>query len=165
MLATATSDFKIQSFAADIQQFIVVNPPLALQKRFDARMKAFNRCSLLLFHDTPLYNLRSILLNGLLSVNYYLWTAEQLGYSYGFAYKDWIREESWKESPYKYWGVLLGLEVAGEKSNGTVHTFRDIDSVMVRYMFLLTPLYNYSPPPERATLEPAMLAAFEKLRA
>jgi hypothetical protein len=116
ILAPATGDMIIPGFAPDIQQFIVVNPPAVLQKRFDARMNASKGHSLILFHGTSLYNLRGILLKGVLPIYQYLWAAEHPSYSYNYAYRDfpWA-VKSWKHTLYKDWGVLLGLEVAGEK--------------------------------------------------
>jgi hypothetical protein len=116
----------------------VVNSPAALQIRFDLQINASEGRYLLLFHGTPLYNLRSILPKHLMPIHpleedrALLWTAETPEYSYEFAYKDFMKEQPCKGTSHKDWVAQLGSEVAGKGSNyGAVHTFRDVNSVML----------------------------------
>jgi hypothetical protein len=58
ILAPAAGGMVIPGFAPDIQQFIVVNPLVALQNRFDVWMKAVKGRSLPLFYGAVLRNLQ-----------------------------------------------------------------------------------------------------------
>ncbi len=86
-----------------------------------------------------------------------------------------------EETPFKNWGVLLGVEVVGAKKNSTsIYTFPpvnsvklgkktviEVDSVMVRYVFLLPPPGNpqFAQAPPRDVVEPALAKTFKKIRA
>jgi len=182
MLAPATGDMIIPGFNAAVQQFIVVKPPSKLQNQFNTRMEASNGESLVLFHGTGIHNLRSILLKGLLPITGLLWAAEHPHYSWNFAWRGMIPgSATWGKAPFENWGVLFGVEVAGAKKNcKTIYTFPpvnsvklgkktviEVDSVMVRYVFLLlppdTPQFAQAPP--RDVVEPALAKAFKKIRA
>lgn len=136
---------------------------------------------MLLFHGTPLHNLRSILRKGFYKSSYErgVWLALNPSYSFDFINKYPSPIEAiWPNSPYLNYGALLGCEVAGSgeplmsRSTGMgthhpIHVVSELRSVIVRYVFLL-PLRTITTTkanmPLRSMVERAMLAGFANMR-
>jgi hypothetical protein len=176
-LVRATGDLEISGFPDSVHQFIVVKPVPALQGPFDAHMKTDSPRSIVLFHGTPLANLRSILSTGFRGARG-LWMAAEPAISYGYAAKACygIPNSSiieWTGGPYpnSQVGALLGCEVSGKGRplGHGIHVILNLKSIMVRYIFLLPfgdgrECVDYSKAPARAVVEPAIRAAFTKIR-
>ncbi|KAF8865651.1 hypothetical protein BDZ45DRAFT_417725 [Acephala macrosclerotiorum] len=116
------------------------------------------------------------------STSYDYATSESRGYSVDRAGRSAADEPvkyggRWKYDPYQNRPLLFGCEATGqgrEQPGGAFHVVTGLKSVIARYIFLLGPPaavgYPYYPragdiAPLRATVEPAMVAAFGKIRA
>ena len=82
--------------------------------------------------------------------------------------------DTWNDSPYKRYGLLLRCEVLGEgyRINNTselassrVHVVKDFESIMPRYLLLIPPDLGEDYIPSRETVTPRMLSTFRKIEA
>jgi hypothetical protein len=124
--------------------------------------------STMVWHGTPIPNVHSILRGGFkVSVDGYVWSAEDavISYDYSFKYAVWQDSvtRTWKNSPYKGWGVLFVFEAAGGGQrvsywgpNYFACVMKEPDSILVRYIFLLFPkeFATKHRAPERRKTEP-----------
>ena len=196
--ATSRSGLKIPGFTKWVYQFILASPASAHRDRFSKQLKKAKGKSILLFHGTPLQNLQSILRNGFVQADHRafgsgLYMAEEPSYCYRYATRKTRQEGSepygpqyqdvpaklnrtWPHTPFKIVGALLGCEVAGNGQPVThshepgVHVIRALDSVMIRYIFLIpgtstaAGLAAAAGAPKRAEVEQAMTAAIKVIR-
>ncbi|RDW95268.1 hypothetical protein BP5796_01031 [Coleophoma crateriformis] len=141
----ASGSFHITGMPRDVQQFVLTQPTAALQARFMNAKLGANGRSCVLYHGTPLSNLRSIISTGFIpaydvSHGRGLFLAEDPSISYWYATMRPVMEE-WRNTPFASFGAILGCEVSG---NGRpisphIHCVNVLSSVMVRYIFLVTP--------------------------
>jgi hypothetical protein len=177
VLAPAPADMKIPGFKVNVHQFIVVQQDETLQAAFDEQMNLSSGKSGMVWHGTPISNVRSILRDGFAtSKDGFIWSAEDAEISYDFSFRFAIYPQyepiaRWGGCPYKSWGALLGCEVAGGGQRtpytGTKYArlIKNPASIIVRYILLLPPSeYPANQVPKRNAVEPTMVAAFKKIR-
>ncbi|ESZ97860.1 hypothetical protein SBOR_1736 [Sclerotinia borealis F-4128] len=166
MFSSAPESLRIAGFSHNTSQFIVLDPPIDIQKRFDANVKRHKGLTSVRFHGTSIASLHSILHDGFMSD--FIWTADSQIISWGYAFNGPRTLKNVVHPLYDY-GVLLDLEVAGSVTGSVTGSVlggitcvpqRDYGIYMVRYIFLLPP--NAQPPRTPATIQSAMKAAYLK---
>ncbi|KAG4433835.1 hypothetical protein IFR05_010683 [Cadophora sp. M221] len=111
-----------------------------------------------------------------------IFTESELNYDSDDVRPDWEKLKPWSNSPFNAHGVLLGCQVAGmgrpvdddedNADEGDVHVISQLDSITIRYIFLL-PATDPDEEildifddelPDRTEVEPAMTAAFKVIQ-
>lgn len=131
---------------------------------------------MILFHGTRLHFLHSILQTGLNPSKEGLWMAEQPGDSFPYASGElggrdtYEPRESWTNSPYKAWGVLLVCAVDGTGEPRPdwegVHAISDVGRIMVKYVLVIPDdVLSMLPSqqPTRKQVLPGILSALQRL--
>ncbi|RDW88154.1 hypothetical protein BP6252_00186 [Coleophoma cylindrospora] len=156
----ASGSFHIAGMPGDVQQFVLTRPTPALQARFMNAKVGANGRSCVLYHGTPLSNLRSIISTGFLpaydvSHGRGLFLAADPQISYYYATSRPVMEE-WRNTPFAGLGAILGCEVSGDGRpiSPNIHCVNVLSSVMVRYIFLVTPGRYVQLPDGSSLLEP-----------
>ena len=153
-------------------QFLLLNAHLDRQTRFMHKINALRTPSgSVAFHGTPSFNTLKILTEGLKANRIGLFYAPEPSISLGYAAK--FRQDGhlrpWKKSSFEgsQYLVVFGCEVANsaipwKPRNGRLfeHFTFDVNTVMVRYVFLCPPSQQV---PLASTIQPKMLAAYTAL--
>lgn len=176
LISIPSQDFTVRGIAKKVGQFVLVEPNEVRHEYFLKKMQENSSESILLFHGTPISSLLSILENGFRPSIDTRWgfgnfMAEEPRLSSHFAYKG-----SWGPSgdTSSGWGVLLGCQVPGvgrpvaDISNtlpSGVHVIKDMNSIAIRYIFLLPPPAVLDHVPKRACIRAQMMKAFQKFPA
>jgi hypothetical protein len=198
-IVPASGNLFIASMPKTVHQFVLVKPTPVLQTRFDAALaKRSTSCvlyhgtplkhlhSIMCNGFWPAADRR---------FGKGVFMAENPETSYYYAGKDqydeweddlWVtdpkwendseqgNDSEWRYSPFQSFGVLLGCGVAGhgrlvEDDEPDVHVIKHLSSVMIRYIFLLSPedlnMDGRRLPPKGSVLRPEMLAGFAAIRA
>lgn len=158
MFSTAPNALKIPGFPRNIRQFVVLDPPANIKRRFDASVKHHEGKTSVRFHGTSISSLQGILHDGFMTNR--IWTADCPTISYGYAFE---RRPILEKQMHPLWnyGVLLGLEVAESSClviKDAPHAERD--DYMVRYIFIMHP--GASLPSRTDSIGLAMKAAFRR---
>lgn len=187
----ASDKLLIPGFAPDVQQFIVSNQlNLSRQDQFEEELEKTKGKSTVLFHGTSLDNLYSIMADGFKAstdITYgtgnFMGDSPRTAYIYAHHRACLIRDkatgnyatEKWNWRPSRDRAVMMGCQVAGSgrlvndvsERTGKVHVIENLQSIAIRYVFLL-PDYQYKnrdedlKAPEKAKVEKPLLEAFKK---
>lgn len=192
-IVEAEGDLKVPGFKSTPQFAIVKSHVPTLQKAWMNAYDEDGKESVLLFHGTALVHLRSILAEGFypstdrsrgvgvfMAAEPSTSAAYASGPSKGYTTnsvgtmimaKPLLYGGSWKHDPYNTRRLLLGCEATGKGRPqvlgvGEFHVIEKLESVLPRYIFLLPPAATIAKSmPTRAKVGPAMMEAFEKIRA
>ncbi|KAH7329932.1 hypothetical protein BKA65DRAFT_597084 [Rhexocercosporidium sp. MPI-PUGE-AT-0058] len=162
--ATEDSGLKVPGFPNSVCQFVLARPAPVHRETFAEHLKQTKIKPMLLFHGTPMRHLQSILRNGFSPA-----ANQRFGAELFMAKTRWnlmvIPERNLCTNPMK------GCQVTGQGrpvyDGQGVHVIKQLDSIAVRYNFLL-PLTRTLDhlgvdAPGRALVEPAMTTAFKAI--
>ncbi|KAH8589647.1 hypothetical protein B0O99DRAFT_636601 [Bisporella sp. PMI_857] len=170
-LVSATGKMRIPGMPANTHQFLLASARPDLEAAFQSRFGSGP--TRVLWHGTYMERLFAILSEGLKICSHTtlqlhgaasgagIYTATEPGTSWGYSAAP---AANWSGSTIKGVRVLLGLEAAGGASASTastVHVVTDVQSLMVRYVFLVP---STAVIPAAANVAPAMLSAYSSLR-
>jgi hypothetical protein len=189
--ALATEKFIIPGFASDVQQFIITNPVnSSRQDLFEQELEKAKGKSAVLFHGTSLDNLFSIMSDGFRAstdLTYgkgnFMGDAPRTAYIYAHHRACLIRDkatgnyatEKWNWRSSRDRAVMLGCQVTGNgrvvndvsERTGKVHVIENMQSIAVRYIFLLPDIQYKSRDedfnaPDKKIVEKPLGEAFKK---
>jgi hypothetical protein len=169
-LVSATGKMRIPGWPANTRQFLMANANPTLEAAF--RQQVGSLPTRVLWHGTSLERLFAITTEGLkicsntsLQANgaasgpgIYTADSPQTSWSYSPA----STVANWSGSSISKVRVLLGLEAAGPAVGGGVHVVTNVNSLMVRYVFLVP---SGASVPGPTVMVPAMLSVYNSLRA
>lgn len=139
-----SSSIKIPDITDGILQFAFLQHPSHVRERFEAAVKAKGSKSTVRFHGTCMASLASILENGLVPKHREIWTVKDPNVAGGYGYNYvWQLKEygpSGNTHSLAYHPILLGLEVAGHRTEDVTIIYCP-NEIIVRYIFLL-PSYH-----------------------
>lgn len=157
----ATDSFIIPGFPSDVQQFIIANQLNSpRQDIFEQEFEKTKAKSTVLFHGTSLDNLFSIMADGFRAstdttygTGNFMGDTPRTAYIYAHHRACLIRDEATGNYATEKWNwrssrdraVMLGCQVAGNgrvvndvsERTGKVHVIENMQSIAVRYVFLL----------------------------
>jgi hypothetical protein len=148
-IASASGLCKIKNLPTGTHQFVLANASPALEAAYISRLPKPSSQTTVLFHGTSLDRLPAILAKGLIVCSgtslqrtgcVYgkgIYMAEDPSVSFSYAPVN----STWRNSSLANMRVMLGCEVVGKGRSVTsgIHVITDEASVMVRYIFFVSP--------------------------
>lgn len=164
----ATGDLVVPDINDSITQLVLSAPMPELYVPFSKQLETSSGRSTVLFYGTPCSTLLLILRSEFNKTMYHgqgVFMAEEPLQSHAFAFK--LPSLTYEKNPYSGCGILLGLEVAGEGhvSSPGIHVIQKLDSIMVRYVFVLPASLkaDYGAVSNRRTIESTMKRGFAQI--
>jgi hypothetical protein len=169
-MMTAPDGFRVPSMPNTIQ-FLVLNSDHEREQLFNAQPGSPGGSGVV-FHGTQISRLFLILTEGLKLMSHTafmvngsamgagIYCGDDQGTSFPYSGNT---GQSWKNSALSNMRIMLGCELAtyAAPNPGSTHVVTDENRLLVRYVFLLPPVYQCPP---RHHVEPAMKTAFANLR-